>query len=92
MRGPQSAQYGRGTYAGAINYVTRNGPVMTLAGEVFVNAANHDTGAIWPAGSVVRCVESVGSVSISPAGIVSTAASTRTRSTGTRSAEKRPTS
>jgi iron complex outermembrane receptor protein len=42
LRGPQSAQYGRGTYAGAINYVTRN-PGDELAGEVIVNAAEHDT-------------------------------------------------
>jgi iron complex outermembrane receptor protein len=42
IRGPQQAQYGRGTYAGAINYVTRR-PSDELEGEVFATAAEHDT-------------------------------------------------
>lgn len=32
LRGPQSAQFGRATFAGAVNYVTRS-PTDTLAGE-----------------------------------------------------------
>jgi iron complex outermembrane receptor protein len=42
IRGPQQAQYGRGTYAGAINYVTRK-PSDELEGEVFASTAEHDT-------------------------------------------------
>ncbi len=41
MRGPQSAQYGRNTYAGAINYVTRK-PSAELEGRVSATAAQHD--------------------------------------------------
>ncbi|MFQ5635133.1 MAG: TonB-dependent receptor plug domain-containing protein, partial [Gammaproteobacteria bacterium] len=42
LRGPQSVQYGRGTYAGAVNYVTRR-PGDELTGELRVNVAEHDT-------------------------------------------------
>ena len=42
IKGPQSAQYGRGTYAGAINYVTRR-PTEELAGEVSVTGAEHQS-------------------------------------------------
>ena len=42
IKGPQSAQYGRGTYAGAINYVTRR-PSEELEGEVSVGGAEHET-------------------------------------------------
>ncbi len=42
IKGPQSAQYGRGTYAGAINYVTRR-PTEELAGEVSVTGAEHES-------------------------------------------------
>jgi outer membrane receptor protein involved in Fe transport len=41
MRGPQSAQYGRNTYAGAINYVTRK-PTDTFEATVAATAAEHD--------------------------------------------------
>ncbi|HPF26086.1 MAG TPA: TonB-dependent receptor [Steroidobacteraceae bacterium] len=41
LKGPQSAQYGRGTYAGAINYVTRK-PSRELEGAVDVTLAEHD--------------------------------------------------
>lgn len=40
LKGPQSAQYGRGTYAGAINYVTRN-PSRELEGEVALTLGEH---------------------------------------------------
>ncbi len=40
LRGPQAAMYGRGTYAGAINYVTRQ-PAGRLEGEVVATAAQH---------------------------------------------------
>lgn len=42
LKGPQSAQYGRATYAGAINYVTKR-PSDTLEGEVTATAAQHDS-------------------------------------------------
>ena len=42
IKGPQSAQYGRGTYAGAINYVTRR-PTEELAGEFSVSGAEHES-------------------------------------------------
>lgn len=42
MRGPQSAQYGRNTYVGAVNYVTRQ-PSATLTGKIAATVAEHDT-------------------------------------------------
>ncbi|MBL8202023.1 MAG: TonB-dependent receptor [Chromatiales bacterium] len=42
LRGPQSAQFGRATYAGAINYITRT-PGETLAGGLELTGAEHDT-------------------------------------------------
>ena len=42
MRGPQSAQFGRNTYVGAVNYVTRQ-PSRELEGRVTATAAEHDT-------------------------------------------------
>ncbi|MEQ1803288.1 MAG: TonB-dependent receptor [Gammaproteobacteria bacterium] len=42
LRGPQSAQFGRATYAGAVNYVTRS-PGEELAGGLEVTGAAHDT-------------------------------------------------
>jgi iron complex outermembrane receptor protein len=42
LRGPQSSLYGRGTYAGAINYITRR-PGEELAGEVTVTGAEYDS-------------------------------------------------
>ena len=42
IKGPQAAQYGRGTYAGAINYVTRR-PTEELAGEITVGGAEHES-------------------------------------------------
>ena len=42
LRGPQTALYGRGTYAGAINYVTRR-PGDKLEGEITATGAEHET-------------------------------------------------
>lgn len=51
LRGPQAAQYGRGTYAGAINYITR-APGTESEGEVSVSVAEHDSHAFtaWRSG------------------------------------------
>jgi outer membrane receptor protein involved in Fe transport len=45
IRGPQSALYGRNTYAGAINFVTRS-PSETFKGEVRANA-DADERNVW---------------------------------------------
>ncbi len=42
LRGPQSAQFGRATFAGAVNYVTRS-PGAELAGGLELTGAEHDT-------------------------------------------------
>jgi outer membrane receptor protein involved in Fe transport len=42
LRGPQSAQFGRATYAGAVNYVTLS-PGPELAGNLEVTGAEYDT-------------------------------------------------
>ncbi len=54
LRGPQTALYGRGTYAGAINYVTRR-PGDELEGEVTVMGAGHQTYELsgWTSGPLV---------------------------------------
>ena len=54
LKGPQSALYGRGTYAGAINYVTKQ-PGDQLKGEVSITAAQHKTyaGTVWASGPIV---------------------------------------
>ena len=53
LRGPQAAQYGRGTYAGAINYVTR-APGDELAGQVTASGGEHSAYALsaWAGGPV----------------------------------------
>lgn len=55
IKGPQSAQYGRGTYAGAINYVTRR-PSEQFEGEITVGAAEHDSYDVmgWISGPLVE--------------------------------------
>ena len=54
IKGPQSAQYGRGTYAGAINYVTRR-PTDEFDGEVSLGAAEHESYdmSAWASGPLV---------------------------------------
>jgi len=54
VRGPQAAQYGRGTFAGAINYVTRR-PSTEYEGEVKITAAEHDTTTLtgWLSGPLI---------------------------------------
>jgi len=41
IKGPQSAQFGRATFAGAINFITRD-PTDELAGSVEIKGAQHD--------------------------------------------------
>jgi outer membrane receptor protein involved in Fe transport len=55
IRGPQAAQFGRGTYAGAINYITR-APSAVLAGEVSVTGGEHDTFDVagWLSGPLIE--------------------------------------
>jgi len=55
IKGPQSAQYGRGTYAGAINYVTRR-PSEELEGEIMVGGAEHESYEVqgWISGPLVE--------------------------------------
>lgn len=55
LRGPQSAQFGRATFAGAINYVTRR-PTNEFSGEVLARAGSHDTRRLsgWVSGPLVR--------------------------------------
>lgn len=42
LRGPQSAQFGRNTYVGAVNYVTRK-PSAQLEGQLKAGIAEHDS-------------------------------------------------
>lgn len=42
LRGPQSAQFGRATFSGAINYVTKN-PTEELTGSITTKAGTHET-------------------------------------------------
>jgi outer membrane receptor protein involved in Fe transport len=43
LKGPQAAQFGRGTYAGAINYVTRRPSMDEFDGGVALTGAEHET-------------------------------------------------
>ncbi len=54
LRGPQSAQFGRATFAGAINYVTRR-PTDEFTGEARGRVGTHDTRlfSAWASGPVV---------------------------------------
>ena len=54
LRGPQSAQFGRATFSGAVNYVTRN-PTDTLEGQINTRAGTHDDYNIggWVSGPII---------------------------------------
>ncbi len=54
IKGPQSALYGRATFAGAINYVTRR-PTNLLEGEVRASGAEHGEYELsaWASGPLV---------------------------------------
>lgn len=55
IKGPQSAQFGRGTYAGAINYITRAPSMDGFEGSVTGTTAEHDTFEVagWLSGPIL---------------------------------------
>jgi iron complex outermembrane receptor protein len=55
LRGPQSAQFGRATFAGAVNYVTRQ-PTNELEGEAHAVTGTNDTLQIgnWVSGPIIE--------------------------------------
>jgi outer membrane receptor protein involved in Fe transport len=56
IKGPQAAQFGRGTYAGAINYVTRKPSMDGIEGGITGTGAEHDTweASGWVSGPLVE--------------------------------------
>ena len=55
IKGPQAAQFGRGTYAGAINYVTRKPSLEGIEGGATVTGAEHGTQEYsgWVSGPII---------------------------------------
>jgi iron complex outermembrane receptor protein len=55
LRGPQSAQFGRATFSGAVNYVTRK-PANELEGEATIKLGEHDTKTYsgWVSGPLIK--------------------------------------
>jgi outer membrane receptor protein involved in Fe transport len=55
LRGPQSAQFGRATFAGAVNYVTKK-PTDTFKAEINGRSGTHDDHALsgWASGPILR--------------------------------------
>ncbi|MCP4929215.1 MAG: TonB-dependent receptor [Gammaproteobacteria bacterium] len=55
LRGPQSAQFGRATFSGAVNYVTRK-PTNNLEGELTLRVGDEETRtyAGWVSGPVIE--------------------------------------
>jgi iron complex outermembrane receptor protein len=55
LKGPQAAAFGRGTYAGAINYVTKK-PSEEFEGGVRLTGAEHDslTASAWVSGPIAE--------------------------------------
>jgi outer membrane receptor protein involved in Fe transport len=53
LRGPQSAQFGRATFAGAVNYVTKK-PTDTFQAELNGRSGTHDDHAVngWASGPI----------------------------------------
>lgn len=53
LRGPQSAQFGRATFAGAVNYVTKK-PTDTFQGELNGRSGTHDDHGVsgWASGPI----------------------------------------
>lgn len=55
IKGPQAAQFGRGTYAGAINFITRKPSMDRIEGGVSATGAEHDTWetSAWASGPII---------------------------------------
>ena len=55
LRGPQSAQFGRATFSGAINYVTRQ-PTNEFTSELTTRVGEHDTRTLsgWASGPIIE--------------------------------------
>lgn len=55
LRGPQSAQFGRATFAGAVNYITRK-PTNEIEGEVRLVTATNNTLQLsgWTSGPIIE--------------------------------------
>ncbi|MBT8443644.1 MAG: TonB-dependent receptor, partial [Gammaproteobacteria bacterium] len=55
LRGPQSAQFGRATFSGAINYVTRR-PTNDFEGDLFVRYGTHEDRQLgaWISGPIFQ--------------------------------------
>ncbi|MCK6370626.1 MAG: TonB-dependent receptor [Gammaproteobacteria bacterium] len=56
IKGPQAAQFGRGTYAGAINYITRSPSMDALEGGFTGTGAEHETweASGWASGPIIQ--------------------------------------
>lgn len=56
IKGPQAAQFGRGTYAGAINYITRKPSLDGLEGGFTGTGAEHGTAEAsgWLSGPIIE--------------------------------------
>ena len=55
LRGPQSAQFGRATFSGAINYITKR-PTNEFSGQFKSSVASHDSATVsgWASGPLVQ--------------------------------------
>jgi iron complex outermembrane receptor protein len=55
LRGPQSAQFGRSTFSGAINYITKR-PTNEFSGQLKSSVASHDSATVsgWASGPLVQ--------------------------------------
>ncbi len=55
LRGPQGAQFGRATFAGAVNYVTKR-PTNNFSSQLKTNVASHDSATVsgWASGPLVQ--------------------------------------
>jgi outer membrane receptor protein involved in Fe transport len=55
LRGPQSAQFGRATFSGAVNYVTRK-PTNEFTGELTARMGSHEsrTFSAWASGPIIE--------------------------------------
>lgn len=56
LKGPQAAQFGRGTYAGAINYITRRPSMDGWDGGATMTGASHETfeASAWASAPIIE--------------------------------------